>query len=177
MLSFRDHSKPWGLESVVIFPFFFFDVCLWFIYIFFWLVWLLVFLGWRCCLRGVLFFIWGWGWWFWIDLGGGGGGFEWRWENHVSYFRYATNDCQNNSYYILIIITWYLLHRSMYELLIEFVVSSESHFRKWGKKNEKNTYTCISIYIWIITTSWSHGVSTILDLFRASLLTFYHEYI
>lgn len=143
MLSFRDHSKPWGLESVVIFPFF--DVCLWFIYIFFWLVLLLFFWGVTLLFKGCFVFYLGVGVVLLNWFGGWGGGFEWRWENHVSYFRYATNDCQNNSYYILIIITWYLLHRSMYELLIEFVVSSESHFWKWEKKRKKYIY----IYIYM----------------------------
>lgn len=153
MLSFRDHSKPWGLESVVIFPFF--DVCLWFIYIFFWLVLLLFFwvtLLFKGCFVFYLGVGVGGGWWFWIDFGGvffwggGGSGEGWKIMFRISVICHqCDHDYQNNSYCILIVITWYLLHRSMYELLIEFVVSSESHFRKW-KKNPKQIPILVYLY-------------------------------
>lgn len=159
-------------------------MCVCGLYIYFFGLSYCCFFGWHCCLRGVLFFIWGWGGWFWIDFGGvffwgGGSGEGWKIMFRISVICHqCEHDYQNNSYCILIVITWYLLHRSMYELLIEFVVSSESHFRKWKKKTRKNyLYLYINMYIGIITTSWSHGVSTILGLLTASLLTFYHNYI
>lgn len=166
-------------------------MCVCGLYIYFFGLSYCCFFGWHCCLRGVLFFIlgWGWGWWFWIDFGGVG--VRWGLENHVSYFRYMPpmcHDYQNNSYCILIVITWYLLHRSMYELLIEFVVSSESHFRKW-KKTPKQipilVYLYRNNYNLLITRCVYNpctGVASrfrrlCLGLLRASLITFYHKYI
>lgn len=126
-------------------------MCVCGLYIYFFGLSYCCFFGWHCCLRGVLFFIWGWGGGFELILGvfffwGGGSGEGWKIMFRISVICHqCDHDYQNNSYCILIVITWYLLHRSMYELLIEFVVSSESHFRKW-KKTPKQIPILVYLY-------------------------------
>lgn len=127
-------------------------MCVCGLYIYFFGLSYCCFFGWHCCLRGVLFFIWGWGGGGFelilgvFFLGGGGSGEGWKIMFRISVICHqCEHDYQNNSYCILIVITWYSLHRSMYELLIEFVVSSESHFRKW-KKTPKQIPILVYLY-------------------------------
>lgn len=150
MLSFRDHSKPWGLESVVIFLFF--DVCLWFIYKFFWLV-ILLFFGVTLLFKGCFVFYLGVGWWFWIDFGGvffWGGGQVRVGKSCFVFPLYATNVTMITK--IIPIVFWLLL-LDIYSIdpcmncLLSSWLVLRAILESGKKKPEKITYTCISTCI------------------------------